>query len=117
MAPALRASPARHASARLHLSPARTSLARLPQVPTELTYRDALNSALDEELARDPKVFILGEEVAQYNGAYKVTKGLWAKYGSERVIDTPITEMGALARGRGRCARCMRARAPRRRPP
>ena len=64
-------------------------------MPTELTYRDALNSALDEELARDPKVFILGEEVAQYNGAYKVTKGLWAKYGSERVIDTPITEMGA----------------------
>ena len=66
-------------------------------MPTELTYRDALNSALDEELARDPKVFILGEEVAQYNGAYKVTKGLWAKYGSERVIDTPITEMGACA--------------------
>ncbi len=44
--------------------------------------------------AGDPKVFIIGEEVAQYNGAYKVTKGLWAKYGSERVIDTPITEMG-----------------------
>jgi hypothetical protein len=61
-----------------------------------MTYRDALNSALDEELARDSSVFIIGEEVAQYNGAYKVTKGLWAKYGSERVIDTPITEMGAL---------------------
>ncbi len=63
-----------------------------------MTYRDALNSALDEELARDDKVFIIGEEVAQYNGAYKVTKGLWAKYGSERVIDTPITEMGELGR-------------------
>lgn len=48
--------------------------------------------------AGDPKVFIIGEEVAQYNGAYKVTKGLWAKYGSERVIDTPITEMGAFRR-------------------
>jgi len=59
-----------------------------------MTYRDAINSALDEELARDSSVFIIGEEVAQYNGAYKVTKGLWAKYGSERVIDTPITEMG-----------------------
>ena len=67
-----------------------------------MTYRDALNSALDEELARDSKVFIIGEEVAQYNGAYKVTKGLWAKYGSERVIDTPITEMGACTRGAGR---------------
>ena len=66
----------------------------------QMTYRDALNSALDEELARDSSVFIIGEEVAQYNGAYKVTKGLWAKYGSERVIDTPITEMGACARAR-----------------
>ena len=59
-----------------------------------LTVRDALNSALDEELARDDKVFILGEEVAQYQGAYKVTKGLLQKYGDKRVVDTPITEMG-----------------------
>lgn len=59
-----------------------------------MTVRDALNSALDEELERDDNVFIIGEEVAQYNGAYKVTKGLWAKYGERRVIDTPITEMG-----------------------
>ena len=58
-----------------------------------MTYRDALNSALDEELARDSSVFIIGEEVAQYNGAYKVTKGLWAKYGDARVIDTPISEV------------------------
>jgi len=50
--------------------------------------------ALDEELARDDKVFIMGEEVAQYDGAYKVTRGLWKKYGDKRVIDTPITEMG-----------------------
>ena len=64
-----------------------------------MTVRDALNSALDEELERDETVFIMGEEVAQYNGAYKVTKGLWAKYGSQRVIDTPITEYGAYFSG------------------
>jgi len=56
--------------------------------------RDALNRALDEELKRDENVFIIGEEVAQYDGPYKVTKGLWKKYGDKRVIDTPITEMG-----------------------
>jgi len=61
---------------------------------TQITVRDALNTALDEELARDEKVFVIGEEVAQYDGAYKVTKGLWRKYGDKRVIDTPITEMG-----------------------
>ncbi|XP_076296480.1 pyruvate dehydrogenase E1 component subunit beta, mitochondrial [Lasioglossum baleicum] len=61
---------------------------------TKLSVRDALNAALDEELARDEKVFIIGEEVAQYDGAYKVTKGLWKKYGDKRMIDTPITEAG-----------------------
>nr|XP_033320855.1 pyruvate dehydrogenase E1 component subunit beta, mitochondrial-like isoform X2 [Megalopta genalis] len=60
----------------------------------KMTVRDALNAALDEELARDEKVFIIGEEVAQYDGAYKVTKGLWKKYGDKRMIDTPITEAG-----------------------
>ncbi|XP_014218450.1 pyruvate dehydrogenase E1 component subunit beta, mitochondrial-like [Copidosoma floridanum] len=59
-----------------------------------MSVRDALNTAMDEELARDEKVFIIGEEVAQYNGPYKVTKGLWKKYGDKRVIDTPITEAG-----------------------
>jgi pyruvate dehydrogenase E1 component beta subunit len=59
-----------------------------------LTVRDALNSALKEELERDPNVFVMGEEVAEYNGAYKITKGLHEKFGSERIIDTPITEMG-----------------------
>jgi pyruvate dehydrogenase E1 component beta subunit len=62
--------------------------------PKQMMVRDALNSALDEEMARDENVFILGEEVAQYQGAYKVTKGLWQKYGDKRVVDTPITEMG-----------------------
>lgn len=58
---------------------------------TQVTVRDAINSALDEELGRDPNVFLIGEEVAQYNGAYKITKGLFQKYGEKRVIDTPIT--------------------------
>jgi len=61
---------------------------------TQLTVRDALNMALEEELKRDEKVFLMGEEVAQYNGAYKISKGLWEKFGDKRVIDTPITEMG-----------------------
>jgi pyruvate dehydrogenase E1 component beta subunit len=65
-----------------------------PAASKQLTVRDALNMALDEELARDERVFIMGEEVAQYDGAYKVTRGLWKKYGDKRVIDTPITEMG-----------------------
>lgn len=59
-----------------------------------MTVRDALNSALDEEMERDETVFIMGEEVAQYDGAYKVSRGLWKKYGDKRVIDTPITEIG-----------------------
>jgi pyruvate dehydrogenase E1 component beta subunit len=60
----------------------------------EYTVREALNEALAEELESNPKVFILGEEVAQYNGAYKVTKGLLDRFGEKRVIDTPITESG-----------------------
>jgi pyruvate dehydrogenase E1 component beta subunit len=60
----------------------------------EYTVRDALNEALSEELESNPKVFILGEEVAQYNGAYKVTKGLLDRFGDKRVIDSPITESG-----------------------
>ena len=59
-----------------------------------VTVRDALNEALAEELEQNDKVFLLGEEVAQYNGAYKVTKGLLDKFGPKRVIDTPITEAG-----------------------
>lgn len=59
-----------------------------------ITVRDALNMAIDEELARDGKVFLIGEEVAQYQGAYKISKGLLQKYGPTRIIDTPITESG-----------------------
>ena len=57
-----------------------------------ITYREAIKQALDEEIQRDESVCIMGEEVAQYNGAYKVTEGLWAKHGDKRVIDTPISE-------------------------
>ncbi len=61
---------------------------------TKLTVRDALNSAMAEEMDRDDDVFIIGEEVAQYNGAYKITKGLLDRFGERRVVDTPITEIG-----------------------
>jgi len=66
-----------------------------------ITYREALNRALDEEMARDPSVFLMGEEVAEYDGAYKVSKGLLAKYGPKRVIYTPITELGFTGIGVG----------------
>lgn len=56
--------------------------------------REALREAIDEEMQRDPNVLIMGEEVAQYNGAYKITKGMWEKWGDKRVIDTPISELG-----------------------
>ncbi|OJD14451.1 hypothetical protein ACJ73_09081 [Blastomyces percursus] len=65
-----------------------------PSGTKEVTVREALNEALAEELTLNDKVFILGEEVAQYNGAYKVTKGLLDRFGPRRVIDTPITEAG-----------------------
>ena len=58
----------------------------------EIDVREALREAIDEEMERDESVFIIGEEVAQYNGAYKVTKGLLNKYGSGRVFDTPVSE-------------------------
>lgn len=59
-----------------------------------MTGRECLNWAMETEMRRDDKVFVMGEEVAQYNGAYKVTKGLYDKFGAERVWDTPITEAG-----------------------
>ncbi len=66
-----------------------------------MTMRDALNQALKEELARDPSVFLMGEEVAEYQGAYKVTRGLLEEFGPKRVIDTPITELGFAGLGVG----------------
>lgn len=67
----------------------------------ELTYREALNRAMDEEMARDEKVFLIGEEVGEYDGAYKVSRGLLAKYGPKRVRDTPISELGFTGLGVG----------------
>ncbi|HYW70644.1 MAG TPA: pyruvate dehydrogenase complex E1 component subunit beta, partial [Pyrinomonadaceae bacterium] len=66
-----------------------------------MTMRDALNLALKEELARDNSVFLMGEEVAEYQGAYKVTRGLLEEFGAKRVIDTPITELGFAGLGVG----------------
>ncbi|HXT64722.1 MAG TPA: pyruvate dehydrogenase complex E1 component subunit beta [Pyrinomonadaceae bacterium] len=66
-----------------------------------ITMRDALNDALREELARDPNVFLMGEEVAEYQGAYKVTRGLLEEFGAKRVIDSPITELGFAGLGVG----------------
>src|SRR2546425_252849 len=67
----------------------------------EMTMRDALNAALREELARDPNVFLMGEEVAEYDGAYKISRGLLAEFGPKRIIDTPITELGFAGLGVG----------------
>lgn len=66
-----------------------------------ITYREALNQALAEEMERDPDVFLMGEEVGVYNGAYKVSKGLLDRFGEMRVVDTPITELGFAGLGVG----------------
>jgi pyruvate dehydrogenase E1 component beta subunit len=67
----------------------------------EITYRQALNEALAEELERDPDVFLMGEEVAEYQGAYKVSAGLLQRFGPKRIIDTPISENGFAGLGIG----------------
>ncbi|MBK8955589.1 MAG: pyruvate dehydrogenase complex E1 component subunit beta [Saprospiraceae bacterium] len=66
-----------------------------------ITLRDALREAMSEEMRRDPHVFLMGEEVAQYNGAYKVSKGMLDEFGPKRVIDTPIAELGFAGIGVG----------------
>jgi pyruvate/2-oxoglutarate/acetoin dehydrogenase E1 component len=66
-----------------------------------VTYRDALNQALREEMRRDPRVFLMGEEVGVYQGAYKVSRGLLEEFGPMRVVDTPITELGFAGVGVG----------------
>jgi pyruvate dehydrogenase E1 component beta subunit len=74
---------------------------RLMSTGSEITVRDALNSAIEEEMSADSKVFVIGEEVGEYQGAYKVTKGLLQKFGPDRVLDTPITEAGFTGIGVG----------------
>ncbi len=69
-------------------------------MPT-MTYRDALNQALREEMQRDDRVFLMGEEVGVYQGAYKVSRGLLEEFGARRVVDTPITELGFAGVGVG----------------
>ncbi len=66
-----------------------------------IQFREAIKEAIDEEMSRDQNVFIMGEEVAEYNGAYKATQGLLDKYGDKRVIDTPIAELGFAGIGVG----------------
>lgn len=68
---------------------------------TELTVREALRDAMAEEMRRDKDVFVMGEEVAEYQGAYKVTQGLLEEFGVKRVVDTPITEHGFAGLGVG----------------
>jgi pyruvate dehydrogenase E1 component beta subunit len=77
-----------------------------PEIPAgtamvKITVRDALRDAMAEEMRRDPDVFVIGEEVAQYQGAYKVTRGLLDEFGPDRVVDTPITEHGFAGLGAG----------------
>jgi pyruvate dehydrogenase E1 component beta subunit len=66
-----------------------------------ITYREAVRHALSDELERDPNVVLMGEEVAQFNGAYKVSEGLLAKFGPKRIVDTPISEAGFIGLGIG----------------
>lgn len=100
----------RHLSSNNVLEEMRSAIDKNETVPTAFTeyfgdgtvsVRGALNLTLYEEFERDPLLFLMGEEVAQYNGAYKISKGLWDKYGDSRVIDTPITEMGFTGVGIG----------------
>jgi pyruvate dehydrogenase E1 component beta subunit len=66
-----------------------------------ITYREALRHAMSEEIERDPNVVLMGEEVAQFNGAYKISEGMLAKYGPKRIVDTPISEAGFIGMGVG----------------
>lgn len=66
-----------------------------------ITYREAINQAMAEEMARDPRVLLMGEEVGQFHGAYKVSEGLLERFGDKRVIDTPISEAGFIGIGVG----------------
>jgi pyruvate dehydrogenase E1 component beta subunit len=70
-------------------------------MPRTVLYREALREGLSEEIERDENVILIGEEVARYNGAYKVTEGMWEKYGDRRIIDAPISEAGFIGLGVG----------------
>jgi pyruvate dehydrogenase E1 component beta subunit len=104
--PAQKADPATGGGPKAPPKPPSVPIMPEPEVPegTELvsmTMREALRDAMAEEMRRDPDVFIMGEEVAEYQGAYKVTQGLLDEFGAQRVIDTPITEHGFTGVGIG----------------
>src|SRR5215216_6289511 len=67
----------------------------------KIRFREALREAMSEEMRRDPTVFLMGEEVAEYDGAYKVSQGMLAEFGAKRIIDTPISELGFAGIGVG----------------
>ena len=73
-----------------------------------IEYREALREAMSQEMRRDKRVFLLGEEVAEYNGAYKVSKGMLEEFGSKRIIDTPISESGFAGLAIGAAMRGLR---------
>ena len=84
----------------------RLEIAADPDLPAgvemvEMTVRQALNEAMAEEMRRDPDIFLMGEEVAEYQGAYKISQGLLQEFGAQRVVDTPITEHGFAGLGIG----------------
>jgi pyruvate dehydrogenase E1 component beta subunit len=74
----------------------------------EIQFREALREAMNEEMRRDPRVLLMGEEVAEYNGAYKVSQGMLDEFGPDRVIDTPISELGFAGVGVGAAANGIR---------
>jgi pyruvate dehydrogenase E1 component subunit beta len=105
-APVVETAPAPAVAAAIVAVPVETAVLADPAVPegTEMvnqTVREALRDAMAEELRRNPDVFVMGEEVAEYQGAYKVTQGLLDEFGPDRIIDTPITEHGFAGLGAG----------------
>src|SRR5512134_3975234 len=109
-APKAAPAPAAAAEAKAPAAPAAAAAPKAAAVPAEadykgetqaLTVREALRDAMAEEMRRDPNVFLMGEEVAEYQGAYKVSQGLLQEFGAQRVIDTPITEYGFAGLGVG----------------
>ena len=83
----------------VHTDPIFTALSK--RTMREIQFREALREALNEEMRRDPSVMLMGEEVAEYNGAYKVSQGMLEEFGPERIIDTPISELGFAGIGVG----------------
>jgi pyruvate dehydrogenase E1 component subunit beta len=103
-----RGEPATTAAPKEAIAPAPPPEAEYTGPVAKMTVREALRDAMAEEMRRDPEVFLLGEEVAQYQGAYKVSQGLLDEFGPKRIIDTPITEQGFVGLGVGAAMAGMR---------